>query len=72
MNANERTIQEATAHADYMLTHYAEPRAVFVMLGADQYGRDGMVYVRTPDDPEMLAHVNKGRAVTAYVAKVQP
>ena len=72
MSANDRTIQEATAHADYMLTHYAEPRAVFVVSGSDRYGRDAVVYVRTPEDPEMLAHVNEGRAVTAYVAKARP
>ena len=70
-HATDRTLAEAIAHADYWAKTYGEDRAVFVATGTDRFGRDGVVYVRPPDDAEMIGMRDAGKVTTAYVVRAK-
>lgn len=66
---NHRTLEEASRWADYWVRTYGEDRTVFYRDGVDRFGRDGLFYVRPPDDDEMRGLVAAGLVRTVYVGK---
>lgn len=52
MNATETmTMRSAIEWADYWLAAYGEHSVVYYQPGQDQYGRDGVFYVRRSNLP---------------------